>query len=407
MKSALFLFVLAFSLRATAQPTILLQESFGGSGLPQGWSIEAAPGSDGWRFGTSEELSSLATLVFPEHGRFAATNDETCNCNKNQERLVLPSLNFAGHANVFLLFDSYFRGFSYNGIAESAVVQVSTNGGESWTDVFVVPAFNGWKRYAVNLSAYANAASATIAFRYSDGGTWNLGWGVDEVVILSPPPASVQLLSFIHRDQEYLPVGSHPVTGKIVNLGANPLAGLRFALTLNGTTILTETVSGLNVAPFDTADFYLNGSLTVSSPIMYQAELRISLPNGQNDPVSDDDAIAFSFGGLSSAPARRVLLEAHTGAYFGDCPPVSAMVQNILNSHPQALAYSMHHADNFATMQSDTFRSAVGLTIFPSATVDRRRIPGQNDFFVRPAQWNAAVQYRQTRYAPASVEIVQ
>ncbi len=386
--------------------TVLLNEGFEGQGLPQGWTAEAAQGSDGWRFGTSQELSALATLVFPEHGRFAATNDETCNCNKNLDRLILPTQNFAGHSNVFLLFESYFLGFSFGGVSERAVVQVSTNGGESWDDVFVVPAFNGWKRYAVNLSAYTAAAAVTVAFLYSDGGGWNLGWGVDDVVLLAPPPVSVQLLSFTQQDQEYLPVGSYPVAGKIVNQGANTLANVRFALTLNGATILTETVTGLNLAPFDTADFYLNGSLTVSAPVVYDGELRVSLPNGQTDPLTDDDALTFSFGGLSAAPPRRALLEAHTGANFGDCPPVGTTVQNILVANPQALAFSMHHVDNISTNAADTFRNATGLTIFPSATVDRRRIPGQNDFFIRPNAWNAAVQYRQSRYAPASVGIV-
>jgi hypothetical protein len=396
--------VLWMGMTATAQ-TLLLEENFEGGGLPAGWTVEAAPGSDGWRFGTAAELSALATLIFPEHGRFAATNDETCNCNKSNERLILPPQNFSAHPHTYLLFDSYFLGFSFQGTAESARIQVSTNGGESWSDAFVVPAFNGWKRYAVNLSAYSGAASVTVAFRYSDGGGWNLGWGVDNVVLLAPPSTSVQLLSFNHQDQEYLPVGSHPVAGKIVNQGANTLTDTRFTLTLNGATVLTETVSGLNVAPFDTANFYLNGSLTVTAPTMYDAELRVSMPNGQNDPLTDDDAIALVFGGISVAPPRRVLLEAHTGAAFGDCPPTGMNVQQILDAYTQSLGYSMHHVDDLALTQSDTFRNATGLTIFPSATVDRRVVPGESGFFVRPPRWNAAVAYRQSRYAPVSVGV--
>jgi len=99
--------------------------------------------------------------------------------------LTMPTQNFSGVSNPTLSFwEWYYTETSY----DSGWVEVSTNGGGSWTKVGTASkgSSGNWVRKTIDLSAYGNQASVLIRFRFtSDGSVQYAGWYIDDVSITS------------------------------------------------------------------------------------------------------------------------------------------------------------------------------------------------------------------------------
>lgn len=74
----------------------------------------------------------------------------------------------------------------------AGVVEVSTDGGQTWAEVYTTSSgTGGWAQAGVDLSAYAGS-NLTLRFRHSGGGMW----AVDDVTLRNAPPLLVHPLPF-------------------------------------------------------------------------------------------------------------------------------------------------------------------------------------------------------------------
>ncbi len=74
----------------------------------------------------------------------------------------------------------------------AGAVDVSANGGQSWSAVYTTPAsWSGWAQATVDLSAYANV-SLSVRFRHTGGASWT----IDDVAVRNAPPLVVYSLPF-------------------------------------------------------------------------------------------------------------------------------------------------------------------------------------------------------------------
>ena len=62
-------------------------------------------------------------------------------------------------------------------------MEVSTDGGESFTEVLLVTPASDWTTINVDLSAYAAETNVMVAFHSNDNGIWATGWAVDDIVL--------------------------------------------------------------------------------------------------------------------------------------------------------------------------------------------------------------------------------
>ena len=176
----------------------LLSEGFenNAGAPPVGWSISSV--GLGWLFGTSAELSG-EVLEIPQHGRFAARNDELGAGGgwENDGRfdyLVMPALNLAGMNDPVLRYRSF-----YAPAGGSAHVEASTDGGTTWFPLGVpknTDFIQGWTDEAVSL-APAAAAGARLRFHADDGtvdefGMFGGAWAVDDVAVVAGCTAPAQ-----------------------------------------------------------------------------------------------------------------------------------------------------------------------------------------------------------------------
>ena len=113
MKKHLFTLALCFGCIAM-HAQVLLMEGFENGNLPVGWTQLTNATDNGWKVGTSTGLSSQYWPIAPNgSARIAATNDDGCNCDKSNDYLILPLLNFTGLTGIALTADVFFGKVAY------------------------------------------------------------------------------------------------------------------------------------------------------------------------------------------------------------------------------------------------------------------------------------------------------
>ncbi|MEZ5026083.1 MAG: T9SS type A sorting domain-containing protein [Chitinophagales bacterium] len=202
-----------------------------------GFGTTGNTGSDRFMLGNAAAASSTNWIIQNTNTtQFAFTNDDECNCNKAADRLISPTFSLSGYTNATLSFDQAFAGAT----GETATLQISTNGGFTWTDLFNITNTstdlgNGvlstpWVNNTVNLDAYAGQSNLRIRFNYNDGGIWNYGMAIDNVRIYSVVGTQVQTqINSSNKDMQ--PIRSNettywydPASGRVMGSIANTSA---------------------------------------------------------------------------------------------------------------------------------------------------------------------------------------
>lgn len=210
---------------ATAQTffTENFEGALGGNGLPAGWT-ETGLSTDGIYGVSTSAGASSAYITFPaaiQGTLFAFTNDDACNCDKSEDRLILPVQNFTGMTGVNLVFDAYMSG-QYGGIG---TVEVSTNGGTSWTTVYTMTNNQtAWQNdVVVSLSAYAGMSNVSVSFLYNDDAGWADAMGIDEVRLVQLTSSNDLAVTGFVGEYVLIPqaqVIAMPLTTDVANVGA-------------------------------------------------------------------------------------------------------------------------------------------------------------------------------------------
>ncbi len=190
----------------------------------EGFTSENPGGGDLWEVDT-EVAASSSNWTVPDNGsdQLSYVNDDACNCNMLDVKLISPNINLTNSSECSLSFDSYFLGKLYHGKRETADLFVSTNGSPFvlLSDVNI-PTPNSWENVMVDFSEYDGEDSLRIAFGYSDDGGWLYGWAVDNIVLGCIQTLQVQTdVNSGNPDEQYLgPYGTvhfmDPLSGKFM-----------------------------------------------------------------------------------------------------------------------------------------------------------------------------------------------
>jgi len=156
--------------------TLLIDENFTG-GLPAGWSLNKVTGID-WTFQTPIPGDSRLDNLAGGSGIFAMVDANYS--NPAVTSLQMPTFDLSTTTAVVLRFKSYLH-FDES---ENINVDVSTDGGSGWTNVWRFQGFNPFPTlYTLDLSGVAaGQASLSIRFHYNNyGAPMGNIWQVDDV----------------------------------------------------------------------------------------------------------------------------------------------------------------------------------------------------------------------------------
>jgi len=362
-------------------------ESTTGTSLPTGWSQTVAIGipndSVGWNTGSVITLNS-AGFNPPDHSRFVAVNDDKyAGANNSNSFLISPLISLSGISSPYLSFDCCYLQSSYGGFTEKATVEVSIDSGHTWTVVSILAGnTQGWwePRY-INLSAYAGTPAVEIGFRYSDNTGWELGWGIDNILIYTPPAADLALTS-VKPDSSgptnFAAAGT-PVnfTGTVFNFGTNPVSGFDLIYQQGSNAAVTTSVSGVLIPPFSSYNFtdtaaYIMPAYTGNYP--FQVWIYLAGDNNHSN-----DTLPASLNDVTFMPAKRPLIEELTGTWCGLCVSGFIYLDSLRSLYSgTADIVSVHDHDPMGTENThvenyDWYLQTIPIyNGFPGMFVDRR-----------------------------------
>jgi len=158
--------------------TSLLSEDFE-AWPPVGWTIDAEPGSCTTWLSTEETGYTNNT---GGSGFAADANSDYC-WDAMDTWMISPEMDFTGFSSLTLSFKSDFNDY---GGSDDGFVDISTDGGANWTNVFHYEKadFRGPRTEAMDLSSYAGESSVLIRFHYT-APDWDWWWQVDEVSVVA------------------------------------------------------------------------------------------------------------------------------------------------------------------------------------------------------------------------------
>jgi thiol-disulfide isomerase/thioredoxin len=362
MKKLLFSASLFSALMANSQ---ILTENFEGGALPAGWSKTQSTPSVGWEFGAN--LSSQYWAV-PSHTKYAASNDDAHDTQAattnlaDKDRLITPPLDLTAQTAVALKFDAFYTGV----YGSEATVEVSTNGGTTWTTIFTLDPNAAWQNnIATNLSAYAGQNNVLVAFRHNDGNAWADGFAIDNVSIYTPPANDAKINSIALNRYGVINTNSNLVLN-VTNLGSSTISNL--TVDWNDGTSHSQVIN-VSIAPFATLDVTHPTALNYAAAVEKTIAVNITAVNGGVDADVSNNTGSKLFNSLSQASPKKVVIEEGTGTWCGWCPRGAVAMDQMYQNHPNDfIGIAVHNGDPMTVTEYD---NGTDLSGYPGCNVDR------------------------------------
>jgi hypothetical protein len=285
---------------------LILEENFQSGGsvpgdLPAGWLTNDVDQTEGtandqtddtvgpaFRLHNSESANNGGYWPIPELGvgnTFAAANDDglPCDCDMEEVYLESPSVDFTEAANPAIQFDVYHDGNFVAATSQFGALQISADGGASWTQVDNINDDNGlistdegnWQHMVYTLFDYAGSSDIRFRFVWRDAGEWATGLAIDNVEVGNLEPVSLAMDKVLACDW------NAPFYG--YGLWEYSMIPLAQADTVRATNVMTNT--GLNTLTNISANLevFKNG---VSQGVWTSAEVAPELVSLAKDTIT-------------------------------------------------------------------------------------------------------------------------
>lgn len=350
--------------------------------LPADWA-NVTNGAGGWKT-NSGQIAFISNWRIPAHTKYAVVNDYNDNGGadvNNPSRLTTPLMDLATVALPVLEFEYYFANARTNtGSPEFLIVEASVDTGKTWTPLDTISDGNTtqWQERKVSLAPYANKSGIMIAFKYSDMGNRMIGAAIDDIEVIDYPKAKDAVFQAVTPDPSLGARVSYGLSGNtiilggtIYNDGATPITSLDVSYQVAGGAVVTDNITGLNIAPFRTGTFSYTTPYTFSGTVgEYVTDLWLGLAG---DADATNDSAVTSLFSVMSKPKKKILAEEGTGTWCGWCPRGHVYMDSVANSPTHAASFSLIAVHNADPMVVAAYDSKIGTLIggYPSMTVDR------------------------------------
>ena len=371
-------FITLFSFNYVFAQNIILEEDFdimSQDNLPELWSQYTLSTDGGWLHGSSNELQSQWWGIEP-HGDFMATNDDACDCDKSEDYLILPPLNFNDIDNAILSFASFFSGELFQGNTDIATIEYSLDGGGSWMVLSEIEG-NGnadntvWENHNVNLTEILQYNDVLLAFHYDDDGGWMFGWAIDDIVIYEPIGLNAEMTLLTYPTNIELGTAVN-IEGVITNIGAEVIESFDIVWSQGGSMSYSQSYEGLNISSGNTYEFLHQDQFYAETAGLYNIDVTITNVNGQQDDDISNNSLnnsvmVIEYGEIYSEKFLREYIYFKPSNAPENCPLVfvchgySGTAEGIMNySHFNDLAIEF----GFAVCYPQGIEDADGYTFF-------------------------------------------
>ena len=312
--------------------SVIYSENFD-NGVPSTWTQTTNATDGGFLGGNSTSLSSQYFSFTNPGSNFVATNDDGCNCDKSNEYLITDVIDLSGYSVMHATFKSFYYGATYQGATEVAEFLYSTNGGATWTSIGTLDPAGDWETQWIDVTAACGNANVQFAFNYQDGGGWLYGLGIDDFAVFAPYNFDVAMESL--NMPTTLGLNNAPFTfeGTLRNYGGATITSATINYSVNGGTPVTESLSGLSIAPYDTYTWTHTTAWNPSTTGTYSVDFYALPINGTFDQNTSNDNLNVSIEVLTATADRVVLAEEFTSSTCGPCASFNPGYKQLLDAN--------------------------------------------------------------------------
>jgi len=204
--------------------------------LPNDWS-SFSPSGVPFFTGVAGDAPSQANengfWPVPFHGIFAMTNDDVCDCDKSNDRLISRTFNLAGLSDVQLGFSAFQNGSA----GQQAWVEIRTTG-QPWFQLLEIPASSQWQDHQIFIPTGFLGPGFQIRFVYSDNGAYASGLALDDIFLGVSAEQNLKLNEF------YTINGDDGAASDFYDL--IPISQARFANLRPGASVDNSSISSSN-----------------------------------------------------------------------------------------------------------------------------------------------------------------
>lgn len=231
-------------------------------------------------------------------------------------------------------------------------------------------------------SADGSADTEGLCYAYGDGAWTDIygkGYGCANVrAVIDDAPAFTDVLLKTFEFPSYYKAGTaYQYAGQIFNFGTETITSLDVTLQTGNGTPVSQTLSGLSIAPGETYDITFP-DYTATTAGSTSLQLAITAVNGAADADPADNEGATNIYFYPENMERSLLLEGFTGQTCPNCPTGHATVNSFLSEATLPVAEMWHHIgyypDYFTMAQDDAYLLFYGSrtsTYAPSAMLNR------------------------------------
>ena len=367
-KTLLFAFALLFATAMMAQNrAVLLQESFDGSTMPAGWSINGQPNN--WSVsatanagGTPNEMHLTWSPQF-----------------NGMTRLVSPAIDLTGISSVVFSFKHALDNYSGS---NTIGVATSSDGGTTWNQ--------GWSQGYSASNSYSvsqeintpDMGQASVQFCiFFNGSSYNINdWFFDDIVIftlenLDLGVSAATLPSFISSGET-----SFGMT--VFSYGTTTVTSVEATYEVEGMEPVTETFT-VNITSLGTATLNFT-TPTLLIPGSYNVNYSINLVNGQADDDPSNNMISKTVSVAVSSAERKPMIEHFSSSTCGPCVQPNTLMHNFCNNNDGRYTYTKYqmnwpgNGDPYYTAEGGVRRDYYGVNAVPMAFLDSESLNFNN-----------------------------
>ncbi len=351
------LFFLITVLTVKAQ---LLTEDFSSAVPPAGWTIDAHAGN--WIQNNSNQAGGTAPEAimrwdYPTNTPFNGTT-----------RLITPSMDLTGVNNIILTFKHKVNTYANSGYTIG--VATRSNGG-TWNNVWTMnPADVTEERSILISNIDMNQANVEVCFFFS-GDSYQINfWHIDDVSLIIAEAKDLKLSSI--QNEPFTAQGNQTIGINVTNLGVETVTSFDATYTINGSSPVTETVSGVNIT---TTNSYTYSFTTPwnATPGNYNLSVAVSNINGTGDDNNtSNDSQSKNISVATQTAANTPLYEVFTSSTCGPCAGFNVPVMTpFMNSHQDiaVIKYQMNWpspGDPYYTAEGGDRRAYYNVSGVPS-----------------------------------------
>ena len=379
MKKFLLAFAAFVSLGLQAQTTIYTQ-NFSSTSLPSGWQNvdNSGNGAGTWARKTSSHSFASTTA---SNGFWIFDSDAKGNDSKAENAdLISAAINCSGYSHVTLQFEEFFA--QYN--ASSGTVSVSTDN-SNWSEVYsVTNSTDNPHLVKVDISGIA-ANQATVYIKFNYQGNYDYWWAVDDIKLYEPAAVDVAVSGLTLT--KYVGLSDQAVKGTLTNEGYNNITSVELSYTVNGGAPVNQSLSGLNIQPFQSYSFQFGQLVQMSTAQVYDITVTASAPNLGSDANLANNTQQGTVIALSAIPQKSVVLEEFTTVPCGYCPGGATRVNEVeadatVGSKVIPVAIHAGFGTDGMTIAEHSTLAAAFASGAPTACIDRVLWEGEEDVAV-------------------------